>query len=102
MSWRYNTVDGKYKLSLSTPMGEQSGMLSIITSKDAFTGTLEMMGMQQDIKGTVKGNNFEFKLEARKMLMKVKIVFHGTIVGDQLTGEADTNFGKIRVSGNRI
>lgn len=95
-------MDGKYKLSLSTPMGEQSGTLSIITAKDSFTGTLEMMGMQQDINGIVNGNNFEFKLEARKMLMKVKIVFHGTIVGDQLTGEADTNFGKISVSGNRI
>ena len=47
MSWRYNTVDGKYKLSLSTPMGEQSGMLSIITSKDAFTGTVKMQTLLQ-------------------------------------------------------
>lgn len=95
-------MDGTYRLKLSTPMGEQSGKLSIVVSKDNFTGTLEMMGMQQDIQGVVNGNKFEFKLEARKMLMKIKVVFRGTIEGDQLTGEADTNFGKISVSGNRI
>lgn len=96
------TMDGTYKLKLSTQMGEQNGILSLVTSKDSFTGSLEMMGMKQDISGIINGNNFEFKLEARKMLMKVKVVFHGTITGDQLTGEADTNFGKISVSGDRI
>lgn len=95
-------MDGTYKLKLLTPMGEQNGMLTIVASKNSFTGSLEMMGMKQEIDGIINGNNFEFKLEARKMLMKVKVVFHGTIIGDQLTGEAETNFGKISVSGNRI
>lgn len=95
-------MDGTYKLKLSTPMGDQEGILTIKTANDIFTGSLEMMGTKQEIKGKIKGNQFEFSLEARKILLKVKIAFHGIVEGDQLTGEAETNFGKIAVTGVRL
>lgn len=94
-------MNGTYNLTLQTQMGIQNGTLVMFAAGNKFRGTLELMGMKQEISGTVKGNSFEFSLETRKMLMKIKITFRGIIDGDKLTGEADTNFGKISVSGVR-
>lgn len=95
-------MDGTYQLKLSAPTGDQSAILTMKTDGEKFTGTLEMMGMKQELKGSIKGNEFQFSLETRKMFMKVKVSFKGTIIGDTLEGIADSNFGSIRVTGSKL
>src|SRR5947199_7161060 len=52
----YMSADGNWKTTINSPMGVQEGTLTINTSGDTFTGTLEGRQGAQDISGKVDGN----------------------------------------------
>jgi hypothetical protein len=56
-------VDGAYDCVAKTPLGEQKGVLTVISSGDSFHGTFAgMMGSLDVAEGKVDGNKLTWKM----------------------------------------
>ena len=96
-------LDGTYEISITTPIGEQTGKLVFETDGGDLTGTSEVMGSAAPLQdGKADGNSFEFMAEANTPMGQLEITIKGKVDGDALTGEAITPFGPAPMSGNRI
>jgi hypothetical protein len=96
-------LDGTYEISMTTPIGNQTGKLVFETNGGALTGNSEVMGSVSPLKdGTADGDSFEFKVDANTPMGALEITIKGKVEGDTLTGEAITPFGPAPMSGNRI
>ena len=93
--------DGKWNMTMITPMGPQTGTLDLKTNGDVLEGT--MGGAQGDAPledGKVDGNNLTWKITAAQMNMVIE--FTATVDGDNLKGEAELgSFGKATLEGTR-
>jgi hypothetical protein len=93
---------GRWKLTMSTPMGPQAMDLQIATQDKDFTGRI-VSGMGNfDVTGTVKGNTLNWVMHATKP-MPIKVTFELTIDGDSANGTAKLGmFGKSVITGERV
>jgi len=90
---------GVWDISISTPVGEQGGTWTINAD-----GTGIMGGDQGDqaIEGIVlDGNSVAFDVDIDAGGQSLSLSFSGTVAGDSLNGEFDSDFGAIAVSGTR-
>lgn len=96
-------VTGNYAVSLKTPMGNESGTVTLNESDGKLTGALKALGSRNPIThGKVNGNRFEFSGSIRKMFMRIDYKASGVIEGDKLTATADTKYGQFAINGTRI
>jgi hypothetical protein len=96
-------VNGTYNVSISTPMGMKSGKLILTEDSGELKGNLIALGKENPImNGVVSGNNFEFAGILRTPFSRIQYTAKGTINGDILQATADTKFGIINISGNRV
>jgi hypothetical protein len=79
-------ADGKWKITLNTPMGAQTVSLDVKTSGDTFSGRVESALGNQDVTGTVSGGN---KLNWKGSItnpMPMDLDYELVVDGDKGTG----------------
>ena len=95
------SVDGIWKLTLTTPMGAQDSTLTIVSDGGALSGTMD--GPQGSVPieaGTVAGNKLGWSITAAQMGMT--IAFTATVDGDKISGAAELGaFGTATFDGAR-
>jgi hypothetical protein len=79
-------VDGKWNLTMETPMGERSSTLEVKTEGGALTGQQSAEGDATSIyDGTVSGTNVAWKVDISQP-MALTLEFSGAVDGDKMTG----------------
>lgn len=95
------SADGSWDMTMNTPMGPQTGKLTLKSNGDVLEGT--MVGPQGEVAledGKIDGDNLTWKITAAQMGMTIE--FTATVDGDKLTGEAELgSFGKATLEGTR-
>lgn len=80
-------VDGNWKLTMSTPMGERNATLSLTSAGDKLTGTQAADGNSGDIfDGSVNGDDVAWKISITDP-MPLTLEFTGKVAGDSMSGE---------------
>ena len=96
------SADGTWNTTINSPMGAQSGTLTLQTSGATLTG--KMSGAQGEIAltdGTVDGNKLTWKA-AMTNPMPITLEFSATIDGDKISGNVNLGaFGTATLTGTR-
>lgn len=80
-------VDGKWNITMSTPMGERKATLNLQSAGGTLTGTQgDDTGSAEIFEGTVSGDNVAWKLSITNP-MPLTLAFTGKITGDSMSGE---------------
>ncbi|MGX7744986.1 hypothetical protein [Rhodopseudomonas parapalustris] len=80
-------VDGNWKLTMSTPMGERQADLTLKADGGTLTGTQSADGDAGDIfDGTVNGDDVAWKLSITNP-MPLTLSYTGKVSGDSMSGE---------------
>jgi len=96
-------VDGTWKLTVNTPMGEQQSTLTIKAAGTQLTGTQSApSGESAPISdGAVNGNAVSWRAAISRP-MPLTLEFSGTVNGDQMSGEVKLGmFGTSSFTGKR-
>ena len=96
-------VAGTYNTTVKSPMGDQSGTLTINDNGDGtFSGNMSGgMGSMDIETGTVDGNTIKWEMNMT-VPMPMKLDCEATIDGDALSGTVNAGaFGAMPVSGTR-
>lgn len=95
-------VDGAYDCVTKTPMGDQSGVFTVISNGDRFHGTIAGSLGSMDVKdGIVDGDKLRWKMEMT-FPMPMAIDCEATVTGDTLTGTLQLGaFGAAAITGTR-
>jgi len=81
------SVDGNWKITMNTPMGDRDATLTLKSTGDTLTGTQAAEGDSADIfDGTVKGSDVAWKVKITNP-MPLTLEFTGTVTGDTIAGE---------------
>jgi hypothetical protein len=93
-------VNGKWNLTIKTPMGEQKGMLTLAQSGDALTGQMSgAMGAVTIENGKVEGDMLKWHAKVTSP-MPITLEFTGKIDGGALNGTVKLGaFGSSTFSG---
>ena len=97
------SVAGTYNTTVKSPMGDQSGTLTINDNGDGtFSGNMSGgMGSMDIETGTVDGNTIKWEMNMT-VPMPMKLDCEATIDGDALSGTVNAGaFGAMPVSGTR-
>ena len=92
-------ADGKWEISMNTPMGAQSGSLDLKEDGKTLTGTMSAAAAPDAMEisdGTVDGDNLTWKA-ALTQPMPVTLEFVALIEGDKISG----SFGESTYEGTR-
>ncbi|MFN0023920.1 MAG: hypothetical protein ACKVS5_08470 [Parvularculaceae bacterium] len=95
-------VEGKWNLKIKTPMGEQGGMLELMTDGGKLTGNMSgNMGSVAIENGVVAGDNVKWSAKVTSP-MPIQLEFDGNVAGDALSGNVKLGaFGTSTFSGTR-
>lgn len=95
-------VDGAYDCVAKTPMGDQKGVLTVVSSGDRFNGTFAgALGSLDVVDGTVDGATLRWKMEMT-MPMPMTLDCEAEVTGDAITGTMQLGaFGASAFSGTR-
>ena len=95
-------VQGKWKITINTPMGERSGMLELFVSGKTLTGSLSDADHHVAITdGKIEGNNLSWRAKITKP-MRLSFKFAATVDEDQISGAARHMLGTATFSGTRV
>ena len=95
-------VDGAYDCVAKTPMGDEKGVVTVISSGDRFNGTfVGMMGSLDVVDGKIDGGTLTWKMEMT-MPMPMTLECEATVSGDAITGTMQLGaFGASAFTGTR-
>ncbi len=95
-------VDGAYDCVAKTPMGDQKGVLTVVSSGDRFNGTFAgALGSLDVNDGKVDGDTLSWKMDMT-MPMPMTLECEATVSGDTITGTMQLGaFGASAFSGTR-
>ena len=98
------SADGKWEVSMSTPMGAQAATLDLKEDGATLTGTMSA-AMAPDVievtDGTVDGNDLTWKA-ALTQPMPITLEFAATVDGDAISGTVKLGtFGDATFEGKR-
>ncbi len=93
-------VDGKWNISIKTPMGDQEGLLTLTQDGDALNGNMSgAMGSIDIQDGKVDGDTLSWSAGVTSP-MPLTLEFTGKIDGDAISGEVKLgSFGVSTFSG---
>ena len=81
------SVDGNWKITMSTPMGERNADLTLKSDGGTLTGTQGADGQSGPIfDGTVNGDDVAWKISITNP-MPLTLAFTGKVAGDTIGGE---------------
>jgi hypothetical protein len=94
-------VQGKWNITIKTPMGDKSGVLELKTQGTALTGSLSNAEYQAAISdGKVEGNKLTWSATITKP-MRMSFKFTATVEDDRISGAAKHLLGKATFTGTR-
>lgn len=94
-------VQGKWNITIKTPMGDKSGVLDLRTDGTALTGSLSSDEYQAAISdGKVDGNKLSWSAKITKP-MRMSFRFTATVEADRISGAAKHLLGKATFTGTR-
>lgn len=96
-------VDGKWNVVIKTPMGDQTGELTLKQDGDALNGTMSgAMGSIELQNGKVDGDTLTWSANVTSP-MPVQLDFTGKIDGDTIGGDVKLGaFGSSTFSGTAV
>jgi hypothetical protein len=94
-------VEGKWNITINTPMGVRSGVLELSVSGKTLTGSLSDAEHRVIISdGRVDGNQLSWKAKVTKP-MRLSFKFTAIVEQDRISGEARHLLGSATFSGTR-
>ena len=99
-----SNVNGKWKLSISTPVGQEEGLLEIFVSGNTFTGSLtDSTGAHELRNGKVVDTTFTAELTMPiGMFGDTEFTIEGTVKGTKVTGALAMAFSKSAFEGSKL
>lgn len=96
-------VDGSYAISAKSPMGTQNSTITLLADDGKLSGNV-VTGIDSSelINGVVNGENFEFEVEMKTPMGKIKPKFTGNVSGDTISGKMKVVFGSFDFEGTRV
>lgn len=93
-------VNGKWNLTIKTPMGDQTGVLSLKQEGDALTGDMSgAMGSVPIENGRVEGDSLKWNAKVTSP-MPITLEFDGKLDGENIGGSVKLgSFGSSTFSG---
>jgi len=97
-----SALDGKWNVTVKTPIGDQQGMMDLRSDGARFTAQLSGDLGTKDISGTVDGNVLVWQMDISKP-MPISLDCKATVDGDRISGGVSAGFfGKFGLSGTRV
>ena len=95
-------IDGKWEITINSPMGAQKAKLEFQSDGGALTGTQHAQGSSQPVaNGKVDGNQVSWSANITSP-MPMTLEFSGNVEGDTLKGNVKAGaFGSFPFSGGR-
>ncbi len=94
-------VQGKWNITIKTPVGDKSGVLELKTEGMRLTGSLSDADHFAAISdGTVEGNQLSWSAKITKP-MRMSFKFTATVEADRISGAAKHLLGKVTFTGTR-
>lgn len=94
-------VQGKWHITINTPMGDKSGVLDLKPDGTALTGSLSDDSHHIAITdGKIAGNQLSWSARLTKP-MRLNFKFTATVDADRISGIAKHALGKATFSGTR-
>jgi hypothetical protein len=94
-------VQGKWNITIDTPMGVRSGVLDLSVSGRTLSGSLSDAEHRVLISdGLIEGNQLSWKAKVTKP-MRLSFKFTAIVEQDRISGEARYMFGIAAFSGTR-
>ena len=95
-------IDGKWNLTIQTPLGVQSSTLEVASSSGKLTGKQSGAEGDQEIEnGTVEGDTASWSIDITSP-MPLTLTFNGSVSGDSLSGTVKLGaFGESTFAGER-
>ena len=99
-----SNVNGKWKLSISTPVGQEEALLEIFVSGNTFTGSLtDSTGAHELRNGKVADTTFTAELTMPiGMFGDTEFTIEGTVKGTKVSGALAMAFSKSAFEGSRL
>jgi hypothetical protein len=96
------SVAGTWNTVVKSPMGDQSGTLTVVVDGDSFTGQMAGgMGSMDVVDGKVAGDILTWKMNM-VVPMPMTLDCEATVDGDTITGAVNAGaFGAMPLSGTR-
>ncbi|MER5460469.1 MULTISPECIES: hypothetical protein [unclassified Streptomyces] len=97
-----SNIDGKWSITIASPIGPQHGTVDITRTGAALSGTATAMGSTVVIEdGRLEGDRAQFTINMERP-MPMKMDFDLIVAGDSLTGGTIAGtFGRLPVTGQR-
>lgn len=94
-------VQGKWNITIKTPMGDKSGVLDLKTQGSTLTGSMSDADHYAEISdGKIVGDKLSWSAQLTQP-MKMKLKFTATVEADRISGAAKHLLGKATFSGTR-
>ncbi len=95
-------VDGAYDVTIKSPMGDQSAVLTVNSDGSSFSGNMAGgLGSMDITGGSVDGNMLSWKMDMT-VPMPMSLDCKATVDGDMISGEVVAGaFGSMGLSGTR-
>jgi len=95
-------VDGNWKITLSTPLGDRDATLTLKSDGNTLTGRQAADGAEADITdGTVNGNDVAWSAAITNP-MPLTLAFSGKVDGDSISGDVSIGpMGSFPFKGSR-
>ena len=95
-------VQGKWNITIKTPMGDKSGVLELNVSGKTLTGSLSDAEHHVAISdGRIEGNQLSWKAKITKP-MRLSFKFTAKVEQDRISGDARHLLGTATFSGTRV
>jgi len=96
-------VDGTYNIQINTPMGNQTGKLTLKSDGNSLSGSMSSdMGEQAFSGGTVTGDEFAWSMQVSSPMGDMKLDFKGSVNADEISGQVQLgSFGSADFKGTR-
>jgi hypothetical protein len=96
------SADGKWKITINTPMGAQEVTADIKVNGDTFTGNTSGRMGDQAVEGKVSGDTLTWSTNISQP-MPMTLEFEAKVSGDVMTGNVKLGaFGSAPLNGTRI
>jgi hypothetical protein len=94
-------VQGKWNITIKTPMGERSGVLELGVDGNTLTGSMQHADHSVVISsGTIDGNRLSWSAKITKP-MRLTFKFTAIVEGDRISGAARNMLGNTTFTGTR-
>ena len=94
-------VQGKWNITINTPMGDKSGVLELKAEGTTLTGSMSHGSQRVEISdGKVEGNTLHWTAKITAP-MSMKFKFTATVDADRISGVARYTLGKAPFTGTR-